>query len=276
MFKRSVLLLTIVSNIFLGFLFATPVLADSFPFSCSFHTSAKSTVPLVATVQVSCPGTTIPGEKIDNASLIGPATVLFYAGTDFNWTKNVSVPLAGTYQLQITGTSATADGGFVTGTSTCCSVQVYGGPVVTPAPTAPPVITPAPTTPPVVTPRPTATPRPIVTPVPVVTPAPVITPAPVVTPIPTRAPTTIPTVTPTPAVSPTPAIAPPVVSATLPPAAPVNNNTTGPTTGIFLVLLGAVIAAAGVIALVLFRRQRQEAGQTPPVETPPSETPPSA
>ena len=297
MFKRSVLLLTIVSNIFLGFLFVTPVLADHFPFTCTFHTSAKSTAPLIETVKVSCLGNPNLSNTLA-ASLIGPTTVAFYSGNSLSWTKNVSVPVAGTYQLQITGTAQDSQMNTITGTTTCCSLSVYDGPAVTPAPTAAPtapVSTPKPT--PVSTPKPTpvSTPKPT----PITTGHPVVTtaPLPAVTPAPTEVPTAAPTGTPSPSPSVSPAatptgtpslnpsaspaasstlgVTPPVASIASPPVAPVSSMTSS-TAWLFLALLVALVVEAGIIALVLYRHQKEAAVQTSPVEIPPSETPSNA
>lgn len=154
--RRLVRTLLIATTALTLLVIAPAAALASVPANCTFDTLSISSTPLQVAATMDCPGYAAGAVTIDDASLIGPATVHFYSGADFAWTKNVTVPTAGTYKLSVTAT-LNSDGGPVTGTSTCCSVKVYGA-----DPTAPPapVITPAPVAPgPVTTPRP-GTPRP--------------------------------------------------------------------------------------------------------------------
>ena len=126
------------------------------PEDCMWGAHADSDHPLTAKISETCAD---PADShVDDASLIGPATVSFYSGPDTEWTKTVTVPVAGIYHLSVTITFQSM-AGPITGTSTCCSVTVYDA-----APTDPPAPTAAPTQP--ATPRPVAnpTPRPVSTP----------------------------------------------------------------------------------------------------------------
>ena len=130
--------------------------------TCSWGTSARSDQPLYVQVRETCSD---PADThVDDAALVGPATVHFYSGPDTEWIKMVRLPLAGTYELTVTFT-VQMEGRPVTGTGTCCSILVYGEastptPAPTEAPTAPPSVRPTarPTARP--TTRPTATKRP--------------------------------------------------------------------------------------------------------------------
>ena len=206
----------------LAVLFIMPGAAlASVPLTCTFSTSAISSAPLQETVTLDCSGSNPAWDHVDDASLVGPATVNFYSGNDLNWTKTVTVPTAGKYKLRITITTQSM-AGPVTGTSTCCGTTVYAA-NPTPAPT--PVVTPPPATPrPVVTPPP-ATPRPVVTPPPA-TPRPVVTLPPVVPtaePVPTAVPTASNSPLPSPSEVPTASVLP--TESPRPSASPPGNTT---------------------------------------------------
>jgi hypothetical protein len=245
MSKRTAALAAIIGGALLVAAVPRPVAADgSFPLNCVMSDSATSTKPLVVTVKLSC-GSVAPGDSatIDDASLIGPATVPFYSGTDIDWTKDVQVPVAGIYRLSVSGTVLYSQGISDSGTTVCCSVQAYGPAAATPTPEPPHPATPAP----VSTPAPPAPPP---KPVPA-------TPAPTATPIETASPSSTPTGTPQP--SPTTASAVPSASAQAalgPSAAPSSSpmpaaGGTGnqSTSGVSSALLPAAVASA--LALVL-------------------------
>ena len=180
----------------LAVLFIMPGAAlASVPLTCTFSTSAISSAPLQETVTLDCSGSNPAWDHVDDASLVGPATVNFYSGNDLNWTKTVTVPTAGKYKLRITITTQSM-AGPVTGTSTCCGTTVYAA-NPTPAPT--PVVTPPP-----------ATPRPVVTLPPVVpTAEPVPTAVPTASNSPLPSPSEVPTASVLPTESPRPSASPP-------------------------------------------------------------------
>lgn len=241
-----------------------PVAADDFPMTCTFSDSAKSTRPMVVTVKLSCAANGDPNASVD-ASLIGPATVPIYSGTDLSWTKDVQVPVAGVYEFSITATHT--DPGYPTksGTYVCCSIEPYEAAAATPTPEPPPPETPAP----VSTPRPPApTPKP--------KPAPAATPAPTVTPTATPTPSPSPTDTPQP--TPTVASAPPSAapspsaeftpspsaspsSSPIPAAAPTSGNRNAPSASSYVApaVVAGILAAISLLVLVflLKRRRRQ-------------------
>ena len=271
MSKRTITLAVIIGGAFLASAVRQPVAADdgSFPISCVFSDSAKSTKPLVVTVKLSC-GSIGPGDSatIDDASLVGPATVHFYSGTELNWTKDVQVPAAGIYQLSVSATVLYSQGITVSGTNVCCSVQAYGVAAATPTREPPPPVAPAP----VSTPRPPArTPKP--KPAPAATPTPTATPT--ATPTPSPSPADTPQPTPTVASAPPSAAPSPSVEFTLsPPASPPSSTipaaagTTGnqdPSGVSPLLLSGAVAAILAVLVLLLLlglvkRRRRRRGG----------------
>jgi hypothetical protein len=276
MSKRSIALALLVGGALLAATSPKPVAADdgSFPLSCIFHDSATSTKPLVITVHISCGGNGDPNATIDDASLIGPATVHFYSGTNINWTGDVQVPAVGTYQLRVTATYS--DPGYppASGTSVCCSVQAYGAAAATPTSEPPPPVAPAP----VSTPRPPApTPKP--------KPAPAATPAPTATPTSTATPSPSPTDTPHPTETvasspPSAAPSPPAEVASSPPASASNSpipaaaGTTGnqdPSGVSPYLLAGAVAAILAVpvlfMVLVVGRRRKRHDRSPEPSET---------
>ena len=267
MSKRTIALALLIGGAWLVAAVPRPVAADGpFPMTCTFSDSAKSTKPLVVTVKLSCSGTNEYGSTVD-ASLIGPATVDFYSGTNLSWTTAVQVPVAGVYQLSITATARYSDGSSSSGTYVCCSVQAYPADAATPTPQPTPPATP----PPASTPAPPApTPKP--------KPAPAATPAPTATPAETATPSPSPTDTPqpTPAVGSAPPSAAPSPSAELAPspsASPSSSPTPAPaSTGgtqdpssvsPYLVA-GAVAAILAVLVLLLllglvkWRRRRRD------------------
>lgn len=291
MSKRTIALAVIIGGAWLVAAVPRPVAADgSFPMNCTFSDSAKSTKPLVVTVKLSCSGTNEYGSTVD-ASLIGPATVQFYSGTNLSWTTAVQVPVAGVYQLSISATARYSDGSSDSGTYVCCSVQAYAADAATPTPQPPPPATPSPvpTPPPPATPPPASTPAPPApAPTPKPKPAPAATPARTATPAETAAPSPSPTDPPQP--TPNMASAPPSVApspsaelAPSPPASPSSSpspaaaSTTGSQdpSSVSPYLLAAAVAAilAALVLLLLLglvkrRRRRRDdlPGQTGPVE----------
>lgn len=288
MSKRTIALAVIIGGALLVAAVPRPVAADDFPFTCTFSDSAKSTKPLVVTVKLSCGGNNTTGNTVDDASLIGPATVHFYSGTDFNWTMDVQVPVPGVYQLSLSGTARYPEGGSDSGTTVCCSVQAYGAAAATPTPQPPPPATPPPAStpaPPAPTPKPKPAPP---APTPKPKPAPAATPAPTATPAETAAPSPSPidTPQPTPTVGSAPPSAAPSPSAELAPSQPAspsssptpapasNAGTQDPSSVSPYLLAGAVAAILAVLVLLLllglvkrWRRRRDGLpGQNGPVE----------
>jgi hypothetical protein len=223
----------------------------SVPLTCGFVTSAIGSEPLQATVTLNCPGYAAGDAEVDDASLIGPATVSFYSGSDLEWTKTVAVPTAGRYKLSITITF-NSDAGPITGTSTCCSFTVYG---VAATPTSPPVTprpaTPRPATPRSETPRP-ATPRPAI---------PTATPVSTAAPSPSDSSSASPTEVPSPSASPS-QFSPPEITAsptaTDPPRLVTTSLDRGSDSTPALALGGLIalgLATVFLVLLVLWRKR---------------------
>ena len=265
MSKRTIAVAVIIGGALLASAVPQPVAADdgSFPLTCLMSDSATSSRPLVVTAKLSCLGNGSPKATIDDASLIGPATVHFYSGTNLSWTMDVQVPVPGVYQLSISATARYSIGDPISGTTVCCSVQAYGAAAATPPPEPPPPVTPAP----VSTPRqPAPTPKP--------KPAPAATPAPTATPTATATPSPSPTDTPQPTPTvvgapPSVAPSPPAEVASSPPASPSSSpipvaaSTTGnqDPSGVSPYLLAgavaAILAVLVLLVLVVKRRRRQ-------------------
>ena len=279
MSKRTIALALIIGGAFLSSAVPQPVTADdgSFPMACFFSDSAKSSKPLVVTVNLSCPGTNEFGSTIDDASLIGPATVHFYSGTNLSWAGDVDVPVPGVYQLSISATARFSNGYSSSGTDVCCSVQAYGAAAATPTLEPPPPVAPAPAS----TPAPPApTPKP--------KPAPAATPAPTAAPTATATPSPSPTDPPQPTSSmasapPSVAPSPSVEVASSPPASPSSSPIPAAASGggsqdpsgvSPYLLAGAVAGVLAILALLLplglvkRRRRRRDglSGQNGPVE----------
>lgn len=128
----------------LGLLVIVPgrALADV-PDACHWHLHTDSSIPLTATVIETCANSA--WDYVDDASLVGPATVSFYSGPATEWTKTVTVLVAGEYTLSVTITKQTMAGPITGTTILPGTVTVYGAEdtaTPTPAPVATPSLTP--------------------------------------------------------------------------------------------------------------------------------------